>query len=481
MRGWLRTADFDYVLPPELIAQTPLEARSDARLLVLARASGTMAHRRVSDLPVLLHPHDLLVLNDTRVLPARLFARRPTGGRVELLLLQPEPDSYDPAHPVTGGAQGAVGAVGAGRLTTDQSGPPAPTAQVTAMPAAVPSGAAGPGRRSGESPGAAEWPGRPAAGASAVWRALARPLQRVRLNEPLTVETARASDLGQGVAPGRSGGPPVSAASSHPCAGLARAGVEADAASAVAAGGGRPAWVVPGTAAPVTVEITAVLGDGLVRVVFHGLPPTADGVPDLLRRHGVMPLPPYIHARLQDPERYQTVYARHDGSAAAPTAGLHFTPTLLGELGAAGIAITYVTLHVGLGTFRPVSADRPEQHRMHAEWFCIPESAATAIAACRRRGGRVIAVGTTVTRTLEAAAIGRGEVKPGEGWTDLYILPGRPFAVIDGLMTNFHLPRSTLLMLVAAFAGREPVLAAYAEAVARRYRFFSFGDAMLLI
>lgn len=474
----MRTADFDYVLPPALIAQTPLEARSDARLLVLARASGTMTHRRVSDLPALLHPNDLLVLNDTRVLPARLFARRPTGGRVELLLLQPEPDTSDPAHPVTGGAQGAVGAR---RLTIGQSGPPASTAQVPAMPVAASSGAAGAGCRSGESPGAAEWPGRPAAGASAVWRALARPLQRVRLNEPLTVETRRASDLGQGAAPSRPGGPLASAATGRPCGGLTGAGLQGDVAGAVAAEGRGSRWAPPEDDAPVTVEITALLGEGLVRVVFHGLPPTADGVPDLLRRHGVMPLPPYIHARLEDPERYQTVYARHDGSAAAPTAGLHFTPTLLGELGAAGIAVTYVTLHVGLGTFRPVSADRPAQHRMHAEWFRIPESAATAIAACRRRGGRVIAVGTTVTRTLEAAAIGRGEVEPGEGWTDLYILPGRPFAVIDGLMTNFHLPRSTLLMLVAAFAGREPVLAAYAEAVTRRYRFFSFGDAMLLI
>jgi S-adenosylmethionine:tRNA ribosyltransferase-isomerase len=349
----VRTEDFDYELPEELIAQTPLADRSAARLLVLDRRSGGVRHAVVRELPELLSPGDLLVLNDTRVLPVRLGARRRTGGRVELLFLAP--DAQDP---------------------------------------------------------------------EVQWMALARPARRLRTGEVLEV-----------VSPSE-----------------------------------------PEAATGVSAEVVALVGEGQVRVRLRGA-----RVREAMDRWGTMPLPPYIRAPLADPERYQTVYARVEGSAAAPTAGLHFTPELLEAVRARGVGTAFLTLHVGLGTFRPVTAERPEEHRLHAEWFRLPPETAEAVARHRRAGGRVVAVGTTVTRVLETQATDDGCVRPGEGWTDLYILPGFRFRVVDGLLTNFHLPRSTLLMLVAAFAGRERVLAAYREAVAQRYRFYSFGDAMLVL
>ncbi len=202
---------------------------------------------------------------------------------------------------------------------------------------------------------------------------------------------------------------------------------------------------------------------------------------DLLRRFGQAPLPPYIHTPLMDPERYQTVYARGDGSVAAPTAGLHFTPALLGRLTEAGITVAHLTLHVGLGTFRPVAAQRVEDQTMHAEFYTLPEETVTAIEDTRRSGGRVVAVGTTCVRTLEAACSEDGALRAGSGWTSIFIYPGYRFRAVDAMITNFHLPRSTLLMLVSAFAGREVVLQAYQEALVAGYRFFSFGDAMLIV
>ncbi len=355
----MRTDDFDYDLPPDRIAQEPLARRTDARLLVLRRDTGAVSHHTVADLPKLLSSGDLLVVNDSRVLPARLFARRPSGGRVELLLLRP--------------AQAAdAGAV-----------------------------------RDGD------------------WLALAKPARRLTIGATLRLVS------------------------------------------------------VDGTADGPAVTVQAHLGEGQVVLRFPGV--SSAGFSGMLADFGQVPLPPYIRRRLDDPERYQTVYARAEGSVAAPTAGLHFTPELLAELGAAGVERTAVTLHVGLGTFRPVVADRPEEHRMHAEWCDVQADVAAAIARTRGRGGRVVAVGTTAVRTLESRADGDGGVHSGSAWTDLYILPGWSFRVVDALLTNFHLPRSTLLMLVCAFAGRDAVLAAYREAVRQGYRFFSFGDAMLIL
>lgn len=355
----MRTDDFDYELAPERIAQQPLARRSDARLLVLRRETGAVAHHRVKDLPSLLRHGDLLVVNDSRVLPARLFARRAGGGRVELLLLRPV--------------------------------------------------------RDGEVAGAA----------AGDWLALAKPARKLRVGEEVALSPGGA---GAGPAP--------------------------------------------------RVRIVAHLGEGQVAVRFPAVP---GGLGQVLAGFGQMPLPPYIHAPLQDPERYQTVYARVDGSVAAPTAGLHFTPELLGELAGMGVERASITLHVGLGTFRPVTTAVASEHRMHAEWCEVPPETAAAIRRTREAGGRVLAVGTTAVRTLESRADGTGGVYPGSGWTDLFILPGRRFAVVDALLTNFHLPRSTLLMLVSAFGGRQAVLSAYREAVRLEYRFFSFGDAMLLL
>ena len=343
----MRVEEFDYELPPELIAQEPLPERDASRLMVVDRDTGRWLHARFRDLPRFLRPGDCLVLNDTRVRPARLYGRRPTGGQVEFLLLQPTED----------------------------------------------------GR----------------------WLALARPGRRVR--------------------PG----------------------------TMVVCGEDRPLRVY--------VEEARESGERVIRLE----PPAGETVDQTLHRLGRVPLPPYIRAELDDPERYQTVYAREEGSVAAPTAGLHFTPQLLEQLQAQGVRIAYLTLHVGVGTFRPVTVERVEDHTMHAEFFRVEPAAAAAINEARAAGGRIVAVGTTVTRTLETVARPDGTVEPGSGWTDLFIYPGYRFKAIDGLITNFHLPRSTLIMLVAALLGKERTLAAYREAVARRYRFFSFGDAMLVL
>lgn len=367
----MQTADFDFALPEALIAQTPPARRSDARLLVLRRSTGEISHHVIGDLAALLARGDLLVLNDTRVLPARLFALRESGGRVELLLL----------HPSSRGA----GTLGASAAPSAHSG-------------------------------------------GDLWTTLVRPARRIKPGEALRL-----------ILPDTAGAPARS-----PLARLVRH-----------------------------------LGEGEAEVRFEG--PGTDDLPALLRKCGQMPLPPYIRTRLDDPERYQTVYARVEGSAAAPTAGLHFTPDLLAALEAEGICRTALTLHVGLGTFRPVSAERPEEHHIHSEWFQVGAEVAREVAAARARHGRVVAVGTTVVRSLETLATENGHVPPGSGWTDLFILPGRPFRAVDALLTNFHLPRSTLLMLVCAFGGQDAVLAAYREAVRLRYRFFSFGDAMLIL
>ncbi len=359
----MRTADFDYELPEGLIAQAPVIPRDASRLLVVDRAAGSLEHRRFSDLPGFLSAGDVLVFNDSRVFPARLYGRKPvggkaSGGRVELLLLE-RVDGRD-------------------------------------------------GRE---------------------WRALVRPGRRMQRGSSFFVD-GHGGDL---------------------------------------------------------AEVLEVAEDGtrLVR-----LPAGLD-----LPAVGVVPLPPYIKKPLGDPERYQTVYARPEGSVAAPTAGLHFTDGLLGELRKRSVETVFVTLHVGWDSFRPVTVDDPFDHRMHSERYELSADAAARINNAKSEGRRVIIVGTTAVRLLESNADGgpNGEVfersrhdaggplTPGRGSTDYFIAPGHHFKIVDGLVTNFHLPRSTLLMLVSAFAGRERVLAAYAEAVAQRYRFYSLGDAMLIV
>ncbi len=336
-----RTADFDYALPPDLIAQQPVEPRDAARLMVVSRRARAFTHHHVRDLPALLRAGDLLVLNDTRVMAARLTgARADTGGRVELLLLR-ERD---------GGA----------------------------------------------------------------WDALVRPLRAARPGRRLRLD-ASDGPLGATV--------------------LGRTG-----------------------------ETVAVAFDRPID------PATA----------GAVPLPPYVRGYRGDPERYQTVFAREARSAAAPTAGLHFTPDLFARLAAAGVERAFLTLEVGAGTFRPVRVEDPAAHELPPERYRLPPATAAAIRAARAEGRRVVAVGTTVARTLEHA-LGEAGGGRAEGETALFIRPGHRFAAIDALLTNFHLPRSTLLMLVAAFAGRGLILDAYAEAVRARYRFYSFGDAMLLV
>ena len=355
----MKTAEFDYDLPPELIAQTPIERRDASRLMVVDRRSGEIIHRHFCDLPDFLQPGDLLVHNESRVIPARLFARKPTGGRVEVLLLRERADR--------------------------------------------------------------------------MWETLVRG-RRIRVGTRLALLD----------------GPD-----------------------------GRPV----GAQAEV-VE----LGERGMRVLSFDRP-----VLSLARGIGVTPLPPYIHTPLADAERYQTVYARTRGSAAAPTAGLHFTPELLHRLRDGGVRSVFVTLHVGLDTFRPVKEERIEEHHMHSEHGSLTPEVARRVNRARLGGNRVIAVGTTSVRVLETAALavveGRVDaqacpwrpVAPFEGDTDLFIYPGFCFRAVDALITNFHLPRSTLLMLVSAFAGKELVDRAYAEAVEERYRFYSFGDAMLIV
>ncbi len=339
-----RTADYYFDLPRELIAQDPLEDRSSSRLLVMDRNTGEVTHGTFRDILRYLHPGDALILNDTKVIPARLLGEREgTGASIEILLLK--------------------------RMEKD------------------------------------------------VWECLVRPGKKLR--------------------PG---------------------------ARAVFGDGSLKA------------EILEVVegGNRLVRFEFEGI------FEEVLDRLGEMPLPPYITHKLKDRGRYQTVYARYEGSAAAPTAGLHFTPELLDEVRALGVQTGFVTLHVGLGTFRPVKVDDVEQHTMHTEWYNVPEETADLINRTHQAGGRVICVGTTSCRTVESAADENGIVHAGSDDTSIFIYPGYHFKTMDGLITNFHLPESTLIMLVSAFAGREHVLKAYEEAVRERYRFFSFGDAMFI-
>lgn len=346
-RRWT-TADFDFDLPDELVAQQPTERRDASRLLTIDRNSGELRHRVFADLADLVQPGDALVLNETRVFPARLRGRRAGGGEVEVLLL----------HPVPGAAENRWVAL--------------------------------------VRPGAKMRPGR-----------------RVEISGQLSVE----------------------------------------------------------------VEEQLESGERIVRLDARG------SLDEALRQAGEVPLPPYVRrvASEEDRERYQTVYARERGSVAAPTAGLHFTDALLERLIARDVTLVRVVLHVGPGTFRPVSEDDPDRHRMHREWYRVEPAAAAAINAVRGRGGAVWAVGTTTVRTLETVATEDGTVQAGEGWTDIFIRPGHRFRVVDRMVTNFHLPRSTLLMLVSAFGGHELVMQAYHEAVRHRYRFYSYGDAMALL
>lgn len=339
----MKTSDFSFYLPEELIAQTPLERRDASRLLCLDKVSGTTEHRVFSELPELLRPGDCLVMNDSRVLPARLMGARETGGAVEVLLLRD---------------------LGGGR-----------------------------------------------------WECMTRPGRKAKPGTRLIF------------------------------------------------GGGE-----------LEAEVLEVAegGNRIIEFKYDGI------FLEVLERLGRMPLPPYIKAELEDGERYQTVYSRELGSAAAPTAGLHFTKELLAKIAEKGVRECFVTLHVGLGTFRPVSEESIEDHHMHSEWYCVDEKTAATVNAARAAGRRVVAVGTTSCRTLEAVWAKYGRIVPCSGNTDIFLYPGVELHAIDALVTNFHLPESTLIMLIAAFYGYDKTMAAYREAVAQRYRFFSFGDAMLI-
>lgn len=340
----MKTSDFNFELPQELIAQTPLDRRDASRLLTLNKRTGEIAHRHFYDLPSLLRPGDCLILNDSRVLPARLIGHRePGGGAVEIVLLIDRGEK--------------------------------------------------------------------------VWECLVRPGRKVKPGVRLS--------FGDG---------------------------------------------------ELTAEVLEVKegGNRLIRFEYEGI------FLELLERLGKMPLPPYIKEELQDAERYQTVYSREVGSAAAPTAGLHFTRELLKQIGDMGVRVCYVTLHVGLGTFRPVKAENISDHEMHSEFCMISAETAEIINCTKREGGRVVCVGTTSCRTIESWAAEDGTLKEYSGWTNIFIYPGYRFKVLDCLVTNFHLPESTLIMLVSALAGREHVLEAYRQAVEEKYRFFSFGDAMFI-
>ena len=346
----MRVEDYDYDLPEELIAQDPLLKRDESRLMVLGKESGEVTHRHFYDIKEYLRPGDCLVINNTKVIPARLYGvKADTGAAVEVLLLK---------------------------------------------------------RHEGD-----------------VWETLVRPGKKCKIGAKLSF------------------------------------------------GDGR-----------LTAEVMDIIEEGnrMMRFSYEGI------FEEVLDSLGEMPLPPYITHKLQDKNRYQTVYAKYEGSAAAPTAGLHFTKELLEEIKAMGVDIAEVTLHVGLGTFRPVKVENILEHHMHSEYYQVSKEACDIINATKKRGGRVISVGTTSTRTLESAAESKINGKnsllsPKSGDTDIFIYPGYEFKVIDGLITNFHLPQSTLIMLVSALAGREHVLSAYAQAVEERYRFFSFGDAMLIL
>ena len=341
----MNTADFDFHLPEELIAQTPLEKRDASRLLVVNHKTGQMEDTHFDAIIDQLHPGDALVMNDTRVLPARLHGEKPeTGGHVELLLLK--------------------------NIAGDD------------------------------------------------WEVLAKPAKRLKVG------------------------------------------------AAISFGDGR-------LTATVLEELEH--GGRIVRFHYQGI------FLEVLESLGEMPLPPYIHEKLKDRERYQTVYAKENGSAAAPTAGLHFTKELLAQIEAKGVKVVYLTLHVGLGTFRPVSVDNVDEHKMHSEFYTLSEEAANTLRQVKASGHRVVAVGTTSIRTLETIGSKfNGEIKADSGWTNIFIKPGYDWKVVDAFSTNFHLPKSTLVMLVSAFAGRELVLSAYQHAIDEKYRFFSFGDAMFI-
>ena len=339
----MNKSDFDFYLPEELIAQTPLEKRDTSRLLHLDKQTGEIEHKHFYDIKQYLHEGDCLVLNDSRVLPARLIGARPTGGTVELVLLKDLGDNR--------------------------------------------------------------------------WECLSRPGRKTKPGQELVFGNGELTAV---------------------------------------------------------VEEVTLGGNRIVKFSYEGI------FLEILERLGKMPLPPYIKEELQDSERYQTVYSKELGSAAAPTAGLHFTKELLAEIADMGVKICYVTLHVGLGTFRPVKADKIEDHEMHSEFCIVPEETAETVNAVKRAGGRVIAVGTTSCRTLESFTPEDGTLQATSGWTNIFIYPGYKFKCIDALITNFHLPESTLIMLVSALAGRENILNAYNTAVKERYRFFSFGDAMMI-
>lgn len=339
----MNKSDFDFYLPEELIAQTPLEKRDTSRLLHLDKQTGEIEHKHFYDIKQYLHEGDCLVLNDSRVLPARLIGARPTGGTVELVLLKDLGDNR--------------------------------------------------------------------------WECLSRPGRKTKPGQELVFGNGELTAV---------------------------------------------------------VEEVTLGGNRIVKFSYEGI------FLEILERLGKMPLPPYIKEELQDSERYQTVYSKELGSAAAPTAGLHFTKELLAEIADMGVKICYVTLHVGLGTFRPVKANKIEDHEMHSEFCIVPEETAETVNVVKRAGGRVIAVGTTSCRTLESFTAEDGTLQATSGWTNIFIYPGYKFKCIDALITNFHLPESTLIMLVSALAGRENILNAYNTAVKERYRFFSFGDAMMI-
>ena len=341
----MNTADFDFHLPEELIAQTPLEKRDSSRLLIVDRETGQFSDQHFDNIIDQLEPGDALVMNNTRVLPARLYGNKPeTGGHVELLLLKNTQGDF--------------------------------------------------------------------------WEVLAKPAKRLRVG------------------------------------------------TRVSFGDGR-------LTATVTEELE--YGGRIVRFDYQGI------FLEVLESLGEMPLPPYIHEKLEDRERYQTVYAKENGSAAAPTAGLHFTEELLDKIAAKGVKLVYLTLHVGLGTFRPVSVDNLEEHEMHSEFYSLSEEAAETLRQVKASGHRIVAVGTTSIRTLETIGSKfEGQIQADSGWTNIFIKPGYQWKIVDAFSTNFHLPKSTLVMLVSAFAGRQLTLQAYEHAITERYRFFSFGDAMFI-
>jgi len=346
----MKTNQFDYLLPAELIAQTPMEPRDHSRLMVLHQGNGSIEHRHFFEIVDFLKPGDVLVLNDSRVIPARLRGQREGGGKAEILLLR----RLDPG----------------------------------------------------------------------IWEALVRPAKKVKVGEKIEVISEEHGPLGNSA----------------------------------------------------SVEVLERGEQGLRIIHF--------AEEALLEKLGQTPLPPYIHTPLSDPERYQTVYAKVKGSVAAPTAGLHFTPQLLDKFTEKEIDLAFVTLHVGLDSFRPIRVEDPQQHPMHREYGELTEEVATKLASAKAKGSRIICVGTTTVRLLEQAALTTNKperLKPFKGWTSLFILPGHQFRLVDGLITNFHLPRSTLLMLVCAFAGKGLIDHAYQEAIRLGYRFYSFGDAMLII